>query len=206
MKAEKRKQLILCCAKTLFSTYGFYRTQISDITKKAKIARGTVYQYFNNKEDIFITLLENAYQQWEIAISKAVSETNLNTITPVDFLKRRIRTTVAFLVADPDICNIAMTMGFGLPSRLESVTRRIEKKIVIIAINDFKLALHSGHAREDLNTRHVAEMLAGAIFYCVYSSLLRAEKKPEQVDVEALTDEIVALFAPGIFKLESLKL
>lgn len=206
MKAEKRQQLILNCAKELFSTYGFYRTQISDITEKAKIARGTVYQYFNNKEDIFITLLENAYQQWEVAILNAVAATDLKTITPVGYFRLRIRTTVAFLVTDPDICNIAMTMGFGLPTRLEEVTRRLEEKIVIIAINDFKLGLHNNHVREDLVVRHVAEMIAGAIFRCAYSALLRAEKKPEQVDVESLTNEIVALFAPGIFKPESLNL
>ncbi len=204
MKAEKRKQLILDCAKRLFSNYGFYRTQISDITKAAKIARGTVYQYFENKEDIFITLLENAYQQWEISILKAVEKIDLETIKPVSFLKLRIRTTVQFLVADPDICNIAMTMGFGLPPDLEEAARRLEEKIIIIAINDFKLGLHNNHVRENLNVRHVAEMMTGAIFSLVYFSLLRADKKSTQIDVEQLTGEFVDLFAPGIFKPESL--
>ena len=178
MKAEKRKQLILDCAKRLFSHYGYYRTQISDITKEAKIARGTIYQYFENKQDIFITLLESAYQRWEV----------------------RIKTTFEFLVADPDICNIAMTMGFGLPPDLEEATRRIEEKIIVIAINDFKLGLHNDHVRENLNIRLVGEMLTGAIFSCVYFALLRADKQPHKVDVVSLTDEIVALFAPGIFK------
>lgn len=199
MKAEKRKELILNCAKTLFSTYGFYRTQISDITQQAKIARGTVYQYFANKQDIFITLLESAYQQWEVAILNAVSDIDLRTITPVNYLRLRIRTTVAFLAADPDICNIAMTMGFGLPTKLEEATRKLEEKIVIIAINDFKLGLHNHHVREDLNIRHVAEMMAGAIFRSVYFALLRAEKNPDRVDIEMLANEIVDLFAPGIF-------
>lgn len=206
MKAEKRKQLILDCAKRLFSTYGFYRTQISDITEKAKIARGTIYQYFNNKQDIFTTLLEDAYQQWEVAILAAVAAINLETIKPVDYFKLRIKTTVAFLVADPDICNIAMTMGFGLPTKLEEVTRRLEEKIVIIAVNDFKLGLHNNHVREDLNIRHVAEMLAGAIFRSVYFALLRADKKSDRVDVKTLSDEIVDLFAPGIFKPQALNL
>lgn len=206
MKAEQRKQLILDCAKQLFSTYGFYRTQISDITKEAKIARGTIYQYFENKQDIFVTLLENAYRQWEISILKAVSEIDLKTITPISYLRLRIKTTVEFLVADPDICNIAMTMGFGLPTELAEVTRRLEEKIIIIAINDFKLGLHNSHVRENLNVKHVAEMLAGAIFSSVYFALSKTDKDPGMVDTETLTSEIVELFAPGIFKPQALSL
>jgi len=203
MKAEKRRQHILDCAKKLFSGNGFYRTQISDITKEAKVARGTIYQYFNNKEDIFITLLENAYQKWELAILEAVKGINLETITPVSYLRLRIKTTLEFLVADPDMCSIAMTMGFGLPPELEEATRRLEEKIIIIATNDFKLGLHNNHVREDLSTRLVGEMLTGAVFCSVYFSLLRADKNPGKVDVESLTNEFVSLFAPGIFKSQS---
>lgn len=204
MKAEKRKQLILDCAKRLFSVYGFYRTQISDITRETKIARGTVYQYFENKQDIFIKLLESAYQKWEAATIKAASEIKLSTITPLDYLKLRIRTNVEFLVADPDICNIVMTMGLGLPPELEEATRRIEEKIIIIATNDFKLGIHNNHVRENLNVRHVGEIMTGAIFSSVYFALLRADKNPRMVDTETLTSEIVDLFAPGIFKPQAL--
>ena len=156
------------------------------------------------KEDIFITMLENAYQSWEIAIQKAVFEINLKTITPIDYLRLRIRSTVDFLVSDPDICNIVMTMGFGLPPDLEEATRRIEEKIIIIATNDFKLGIHNNHVRENLNVRHVGEMMTGAIFSSVYFDLLRADKNPRMVNVETLTNEIVELFAPGIFRPEAI--
>ena len=204
MKAEKRKQHILDCAKRLFSTYGFYPTQISDITKEAKIARGTIYQYFKNKQAIFITLLENAYQQWEVDILRAIAEIDLKEITPVNYLRLRIKTTVDFLVADPDIFNIAMTMGFGLPPELAGATRRLEEKIIIIAINDFKLGIHNNHIRDNLNTMHAGEMMAGAIFSSVYFALSKAGKDPKKVDTEALANDFVELFAPGIFKPEAL--
>lgn len=52
MRSEEKKKKILNCAKRLFSKNGFYKTQISDIAKAAKIARGTIYQYFENKDII----------------------------------------------------------------------------------------------------------------------------------------------------------
>lgn len=204
MKAEKRKKAILKCAKRLFSTYGFYRTQISDIVKEIKVARGTIYQYFNNKQDIFITLLENAYTQWEAAISKSVDAIDLKTTTPVEYFRLRIRSTLAYLIADPDICNIVMTMGFGLPAELEAATRQLEQKIRIIAENDFKLGLHNQHVRESLNPHYAGEMIAGALLRSAYYALSRAKEDNQPVDVDALTNEVVALFAPGILKPESL--
>ncbi|SRR6056297_790370 len=200
MKAEQRRQNILECAKRLFSVYGFYRTQISDIIKEAGIARGTIYQYFENKQDIFITLLENAYQQWEENISQAVSRIDLKRISAKSYLRLRVKTTLDFLVSDPDICNIVMSMGFGLPAELEAATRRLEEKIRIIAINDFKLGIHNHHIHSDLNIERFAEMIAGAIFRSAFHALARANKNSREVDVDTLADDFVTLFAPGIFQ------
>lgn len=198
MKAEKRKKHILRCAKKRFSKYGFYRTQISDIIKDARIARGTIYQYFENKEDIFITLLENTYAQWEAAISKAIADIDLTTIHPVDYVRIRINTTLAFLLADPDICNIVMSMGFGLPDGLEEVTRKLEDKIKDIAVNDFTLGIHNKHVRPDINIEHTAEMIAGAIFRSAYYMQKTMKRTRQKADIERLTDEVINLFAPGI--------
>ncbi|MDY6904416.1 MAG: TetR/AcrR family transcriptional regulator [Thermodesulfobacteriota bacterium] len=199
MKAEKRKKHILKCAKKRFAQYGFYRTQISDIIKDAKIARGTVYQYFENKQAIFITLLENTYTQWEAAVSNAIGDIDLATIHPVAYLRLRIKTTLAFLLADPDICSIVMSMGFGLPDDLEDVTRKLEEKIKDIAVNDFILGIHNKHVRPDINIEHAAEMVAGAIFRSAYYMQKKIKKNPEKADLDTLTDEVIDLFAPGIF-------
>ena len=205
MKAEKRKDLILACSKKLFAKQGFYRTQISDIIDEARIARGTIYQYFKNKEDIFVSLLEGAYAQWEQAVSQAVAAIDLKTIKPVDYFRLRIKTTLEFLLADPDICSIVMSMGFGLPEDLEKATRKLESKIRDIAVNDFMLGIHNNHVRKNINIDHAAEMIAGAAFRSAYYLQKRA-KSGNRTDIDTMTDEIVNLLAPGIFLPESLKL
>ncbi len=69
MDSEQRKKQILECAKKLFAKKGYYQTQISDIQHEAGVARGTIYQYFKNKDDIFKTLLENLHTQMRDIIS-----------------------------------------------------------------------------------------------------------------------------------------
>ncbi|HPY97080.1 MAG TPA: TetR/AcrR family transcriptional regulator [Candidatus Cloacimonadota bacterium] len=56
-KSKKRADLIKAAIKT-FAQKGFHRTKISDIAKKAKLADGTVYLYFENKDDLLIKCFE----------------------------------------------------------------------------------------------------------------------------------------------------
>jgi AcrR family transcriptional regulator len=69
MDADQRKRQILECAKKLFAQKGYYQTQISDIQQAAGVARGTIYQYFKNKDDIFMTILENLHLEMRDIIS-----------------------------------------------------------------------------------------------------------------------------------------
>ena len=49
---EKTRQAILRAALALFAEKGFYRTTTKAISRKAKIAEGTLFNYFESKEDL----------------------------------------------------------------------------------------------------------------------------------------------------------
>ncbi|HEY8462875.1 MAG TPA: TetR/AcrR family transcriptional regulator [Bacillota bacterium] len=53
-----RRLEILDAAMSLFSQKGFERTTVDEIASRAKIAKGTVYLYFKNKEHIFLSIIE----------------------------------------------------------------------------------------------------------------------------------------------------
>lgn len=55
--AEKRKRIIKSATK-VFAQKGFFNARISDIAKQARIADGTIYLYFNRKEDILFSVFE----------------------------------------------------------------------------------------------------------------------------------------------------
>ena len=59
MKGEEKYKMILKAAKTVFAKEGFYTSKVSEIAKEAKVADGTIYLYFKNKEDILISLFED---------------------------------------------------------------------------------------------------------------------------------------------------
>lgn len=58
----KRDQ-ILDGAKRVFSTQGFDGASMNDITKAAGVSKGTIYVYFNSKDDLFAALIRREMQR-----------------------------------------------------------------------------------------------------------------------------------------------
>src|SRR6201992_112960 len=57
MEADKIKDSIKRAAQDLFRKFGYHKTSVNEIAKKAKIAKATIYKYFESKEDVLHALL-----------------------------------------------------------------------------------------------------------------------------------------------------
>lgn len=57
MEPEKIKDSILRASKELFRKYGYHKTSVNEIAKKARIAKATIYKYFESKEQILDFIL-----------------------------------------------------------------------------------------------------------------------------------------------------
>jgi len=57
MEADKIKESIKRAAQELFRKFGYHKTSVNEIAKKAKIAKATIYKYFDSKEAVLHVLL-----------------------------------------------------------------------------------------------------------------------------------------------------
>lgn len=71
-KEEKRCDIALA-AITLFCEKGIQQTSIDQIAKSAGVAKGTIYLYFKNKEEIIFTIWDILTQQHEEAFNKRIN-------------------------------------------------------------------------------------------------------------------------------------
>ncbi len=55
---EKRDRIINVATKE-FALKGFENANINDIAKKAEISVGSLYKYFDNKQDLFLTIVNH---------------------------------------------------------------------------------------------------------------------------------------------------
>lgn len=54
---KERERNILEAARQVFGDHGFYHTKIQDIADTAGIGKGTVYEYFESKEELFCRMV-----------------------------------------------------------------------------------------------------------------------------------------------------
>jgi AcrR family transcriptional regulator len=57
MEPDKIKESIKRAAQDLFRKFGYHKTSVNEIAKRAKIAKATIYKYFDSKEAVLQSLL-----------------------------------------------------------------------------------------------------------------------------------------------------
>src|SRR5690349_21454952 len=60
---ERTRKAILKAALALFAERGFYRTTTKAVSRRAKIAEGTLFNYFQTKEDLALYFFEQELEQ-----------------------------------------------------------------------------------------------------------------------------------------------
>jgi len=72
-KFVMRWRQILEAAAGLFAKKGFHRTTTKEIAEAADVSEGTLYNYFKNKNDILMGILQNLIEKQKLARSMEIS-------------------------------------------------------------------------------------------------------------------------------------
>jgi AcrR family transcriptional regulator len=76
-KQAARRKAILDAALECFLQYGFAKTSLDDIAKRAQLSRPLLYLLFKNKEELFVETLRTIYQT-ELASARPVLDLRLS--------------------------------------------------------------------------------------------------------------------------------
>ncbi|WP_256021814.1 TetR/AcrR family transcriptional regulator [Paenibacillus kribbensis] len=69
-----RRKEIMEAALNVFGTKGYSRTNIEDITNEIGMSKGAIYQYFKNKEELFISTIRETQMQMLFKLTKLEHE------------------------------------------------------------------------------------------------------------------------------------
>ncbi len=70
---EAKKMDILHVAMKVFARKGVVKTKMIDIATEAGIGKGTIYEYFHSKEDIFVTSFNYFFESMNFNIVQAIA-------------------------------------------------------------------------------------------------------------------------------------
>ena len=70
----RQRQEMLAAALDLFSQKGYHNVSMQEIAEKSEFAIGTLYKFFQNKEDLYKALVREQCDGFEEAIVRAIEQ------------------------------------------------------------------------------------------------------------------------------------
>lgn len=74
-KEQKKRDIALAC-RELFASHSMSSVTISQIAKVANVGKGTLYEYFKNKEEIVFELVDVLLQEHSLKLKEKLSKQN----------------------------------------------------------------------------------------------------------------------------------
>ena len=154
--APEKRQRILDAATVEFSLHGFENANMTVIAKKAQVSVGSLYKYFESKQDLFLTVVQHSIRSMtELLDRLAVSQEDI--LVKVERIIREIQRTSkesAGLVRlyNGRTAEINPRFASQFAYEMESLTARIYR----VAIEEGKKA---GDIREDIDAPFAAWLL-----------------------------------------------
>ncbi|RKY31301.1 MAG: hypothetical protein DRP67_02825 [Candidatus Omnitrophota bacterium] len=137
---EKRKKQILKAAAEIFGKRGYWKTDMESIAKKAHIAKGTIYLYFKNKENLFLSIIDSGLD----ALSERMEEELSGIKDFFNKIKRSIQIYLEFFEKNFVYFNIITHENPGLGVKVsEKFWKKFFEKFKKIE-DDFKKGISSG--------------------------------------------------------------
>ena len=84
---EKRREQIVLAAIKLFSRKGFHKTTLRELSEKAGLSYGNIYDYVGSKEDIFSLIHDYSANLTMRALRKSIE----NVVDPIEKLRKIVR-------------------------------------------------------------------------------------------------------------------
>jgi len=101
-RIEQRKNQILDAASLIFSKEGFVKANTDEIAKAANLGKGTIYRYFKNKRDLFLSVVDRGLDKLKDAILIEVEKTD----DPLKKIESAIKTYLSFFEKNSNLIGI----------------------------------------------------------------------------------------------------
>jgi AcrR family transcriptional regulator len=67
---KETRELVIRTARKMFAKKGVTETTMDDIAKEAKIGKGTIYHYFDSKEELYCVILDIDFAEAKAELEK----------------------------------------------------------------------------------------------------------------------------------------
>jgi AcrR family transcriptional regulator len=192
-RQAERRQAILDAALEEFAARGFEATRLDDVARRARIAKGTIYLYFRDKESLFQELVRAMVSPLVGAIAAApLDELPIRAVVEmiVDLFVKEIYGT-----RRRDVLRLIISEGPRFPKLAEFYYREVIGRVLPVVRARFALAVERGELAHDALARFPQLLVAPALMAIVWRSLF---ERFQPLDVrELMRAHVDLLFGSG---------
>ena len=186
--APGKRERILRAAAELFASKDYHRVLIDEVARRAEVGKGTVYRYFQTKEDLFVAVLSYAVDLATERLRAKIERAS----DPVEQLRVACKQAVRFFRENGHLFHVlnhakALRCARGrkdLNEKREALRHFVEDILV--------------DGREDGVFDLADAAFASTILWGMIRTALRTSSTDAPLD--EVSDEIVALFTKGILR------
>ncbi|MFZ4615130.1 MAG: TetR/AcrR family transcriptional regulator [Rectinemataceae bacterium] len=135
---EERRRLLLEMAVAEFAQKGFNAANINEIARRSGISIGSMYSYFESKEALFLTIIDEGYRVLKEALTEAETAAKAADEDIIGLFARLLTSSRDYARKFPELTQIyldATTQGLAplsgrLSYRLETITASLYQRSI----------------------------------------------------------------------------
>ncbi|KAA3517684.1 TetR/AcrR family transcriptional regulator [Agrobacterium vitis] len=188
----KRDQ-ILDGAKRAFMKHGFDAASMNDVTREAGVSKGTIYVYFQSKEDLFAALINNQKQKFAAALRDILAdEIDLHAA-----LRRYARAFTDYILTSEMIPAMRMLLAVQdrMPHLCKSFMQSGPENVRTVLEDYLEVQVKTGRlviVDTELAARQFIELATGAYFKKRLFGEI--EVPPPQAEIDYIIDNALHIF------------
>ncbi|MFQ5709168.1 MAG: TetR/AcrR family transcriptional regulator [bacterium] len=191
-KLYKRREILLAALR-VFAEKGFEHANIEEIAETAEFSKGALYNYFSHKEEMFIALLDEGFEDFERILTDGFD----NDLPLREKFKRFTKGSLEYFEQNPDYLTLLFKENLQLKIKLMSSFRQRfahkRQKLVEIMTAPLQEGIKRGVLRK-IDATQLVEVFWNIIF----AFLLHNRCCENKASIEKDVDAILTIFFDGI--------
>ncbi|MGI9862784.1 TetR/AcrR family transcriptional regulator [Moorella naiadis] len=188
-KAGDKRQQILAAATKIFADQGFHQARIADIAAAAGVGKGTIYEYFPGKKELFQQLLVHIFTTYLDNLQRVCQDEKKLT----GFLRRLVAESLGYFHVHQEIARILLNDHPPVDAATQRLLCQIQQEKLHCLGKWLQAAVDQGEMRP-VNPHLAAVMVTG----CIAAVGHQLFNDPASTDLPALAEAVIDLLLRGL--------
>jgi AcrR family transcriptional regulator len=180
---ETKRRNILKAAERMFASKPFHEVKLDELASKCRIGKGTIYTYFDSKEDLYVSLIREGLRDVVSSVQQQLAQSKRSSM---EELRLVVGALVQFAAARPEMFQLMRTIG---PKACGHPLRESRGEMVAVVRQVIERGVAGGEMADsnpELTAHYLVSSVRGGLLF------------GPGVGADAVTEHMLHVFGSGL--------